>query len=62
MKGRIVEANNAFAKISGYSRDEMIGQPHNLVRHPDMPPEAFGDLWRDLKAGLPWRGLVKNRR
>ena len=40
----------------------MIGQPHNMVRHPDMPAEAFEDMWRDLKAGLPWRGLVKNRR
>jgi len=60
--GQIVEANDAFVKISAYSTDEMIGQPHNLVRHPDMPPEAFEDMWRDLKAGLPWRGLVKNRR
>lgn len=58
----IVEANDAFAKISGYEADEMIGQPHNLVRHPDMPAEAFADMWRDLKAGRPWRGIVKNRR
>jgi aerotaxis receptor len=40
----------------------MIGQSHNMVRHPDMPPQAFADLWEDLKAGRPWRGLVKNRR
>ncbi|WP_299068020.1 methyl-accepting chemotaxis protein [Accumulibacter sp.] len=61
-KGVIVEANEAFAKVSGFTREEMIGQPHNLVRHPDMPEEAFADLWRDLKAGRPWCGMVKNRR
>ena len=62
LKGVIVEANEAFAKVSDYTREEMIGQSHNLVRHPDMPPQAFADLWEDLKAGRPWRGLVKNRR
>ena len=62
LKGVIVEANEAFAAISDYAREEMIGQSHNIVRHPDMPPEAFADLWRDLKAGRPWRGIVKNRR
>jgi aerotaxis receptor len=61
-RGVIVEANDAFARISAYTREEMLGKPHNLVRHPDMPPEAFADMWRDLKEGLPWRGLVKNRR
>ncbi|HJW23628.1 MAG TPA: PAS domain-containing methyl-accepting chemotaxis protein [Rhodocyclaceae bacterium] len=62
LKGQIVEANEAFAAVSGFRREEMIGQPHNMVRHPDMPEEAFADLWADLKAGRPWRGLVKNRR
>ncbi len=62
LKGIIVEANEAFAKISDFTREEMIGQPHNMVRHPDMPAEAFADLWHDLKAGRPWRGIVKNRR
>lgn len=62
LKGLIVEANEAFANVSGYRREEMIGQPHNMVRHPDMPEEAFADLWSDLKAGRPWRGVVKNRR
>ena len=62
LKGVIVEANEAFAKISNFSREEMIGQSHNMVRHPDMPPEAFADMWRDLKLGRPWRGIVKNRR
>ena len=62
LKGVIEEANEAFARISGYPREEMIGQSHNLVRHPDMPPEAFADMWRDLKTDRPWRGVVKNRR
>lgn len=62
LKGNIIEANEAFANISGYRREEMIGQPHNMVRHPDMPSQAFEDMWRDLKQGRPWRGVVKNRR
>ena len=62
LKGIIVEVNEAFARISNFTREEMVGQPHNMVRHPDMPPEAFADLWSDLKAGRPWRGLIKNRR
>jgi len=61
-KGRIVHANEAFVQISGFTREELIGQPHNLVRHPDMPSEAFRDMWATLKAGRPWTGLVKNRR
>ena len=62
LKSIIVEANKAFADISGYTQEQMVGQPHNIVRHPDMPAEAFADMWRDLKAGRPWRALVKNRR
>ncbi|GHU29781.1 methyl-accepting chemotaxis protein [Betaproteobacteria bacterium] len=62
LKGILVEVNDAFANVSAYPREEMLGQPHNLVRHPDMPPEAFADMWKSLKAGLPWRALVKNRR
>ncbi|WP_079436876.1 PAS domain-containing methyl-accepting chemotaxis protein [Zoogloea sp. LCSB751] len=62
LKGTITEANEAFAKVSGFRREDMLGQPHNMVRHPDMPPQAFDDMWRDLQAGRPWRGLVKNRR
>jgi PAS domain S-box-containing protein len=59
--GRLVFVNKAFIEVSGYTKEELIGQPHNMVRHPDMPVEAFEDLWRDLKAGKPWNGYVKNR-
>jgi aerotaxis receptor len=61
LKGTITYANDAFVRISGFSRDELIGQSHNVVRHPDMPEAAFRDLWDTVKAGLPWRGVVKNR-
>lgn len=61
LKGTITHANDAFVEISGYSRLELIGKSHNIVRHPDMPPEAFADLWRTVKNGLPWHGVVKNR-
>ncbi|OYU27371.1 MAG: chemotaxis protein [Burkholderiales bacterium PBB2] len=62
LKGRILHCNAAFIEVSGYSRDELLGQPHNLIRHPDMPEEAFRDLWDTVARGLPWSGLVKNRR
>lgn len=61
LKGVITDANEAFVAVSGFSREELMGQSHNIVRHPDMPPAAFADMWRCLKAGLPWRGFVKNR-
>ena len=61
-KGRIVFCNSAFIEVSGFSRDELLGQPHNLVRHPDMPAEAFRDMWETIQSGMPWTGLVKNRR
>ncbi|SMC21821.1 methyl-accepting chemotaxis sensory transducer with Pas/Pac sensor [Andreprevotia lacus DSM 23236] len=61
LKGQLVYANPAFVDISGFERSELEGQPHNIVRHPDMPPQAFEDLWRTIKSKLPWRGLVKNR-
>jgi methyl-accepting chemotaxis protein len=61
LKGVITYVNEVFIRISGYSKEELIGAPHNIVRHPDMPPEAFADLWRSMKAGRPWTGIVKNR-
>jgi aerotaxis receptor len=61
-QGRIVYCNEDFVTVSGYSREELMEQPHNIVRHPDMPPEAFRDMWNTLKSGRPWSGLVKNRR
>ncbi|MCQ4347721.1 methyl-accepting chemotaxis protein [Pseudomonas stutzeri] len=60
--GRITYAAQAFVEVSGYSREELIGAPHNIVRHPDMPAEAFADLWQTLARGDIWVGLVKNRR
>ena len=62
LKGRITYCNAAFATASGYSQAELMGQPHNLVRHPDMPEEAFRDLWATIESGHPWQGVVKNRR
>ena len=61
-KGRITYVNPTFVEVSGFAEEELIGKAHNIVRHPDMPPEAFADLWRTLQAGEPWTGLVKNRR
>ncbi|MDE2584677.1 MAG: methyl-accepting chemotaxis protein [Betaproteobacteria bacterium] len=61
LQGRITYANETFITLSGFSRDELFGQNHNLVRHPDMPPAAFADLWATVKEGRPWRGIVKNR-
>nr|WP_129363540.1 PAS domain-containing methyl-accepting chemotaxis protein [uncultured Enterobacter sp.] len=58
----ITHANDTFVQVSGYELDELIGQPHNLVRHPDMPKAAFADMWATLKRGEPWSGIVKNRR
>ncbi len=60
-KGRITYVNPSFVEVSGFSEEELIGKAHNIVRHPDMPPEAFADLWQTLKAGLPWTGTIKNR-
>ncbi|WP_119967146.1 methyl-accepting chemotaxis protein [Simplicispira lacusdiani] len=62
LKGRITYCNPAFIHVSGFSRDELLGQPHNIVRHPDMPAEAFRDLWESIQSGQPWTGIVKNRR
>jgi aerotaxis receptor len=61
LHSRITESNPTFVRISGYSAEELIGSPHNIVRHPDMPKAAFKTLWDNLKAGRPWMGMVKNR-
>ncbi|WP_200191338.1 PAS domain-containing methyl-accepting chemotaxis protein [Halorhodospira abdelmalekii] len=60
-KGKIRYINDDFVKISGYRPDELIGQPHNVIRHPDMPRVVFAQMWRQLRAGRSWMGLVKNR-
>jgi len=62
LKGRITYVNPYFIEVSGFSEQELLGKAHNLVRHPDMPPAAFDDLWVTLKKGLPWTGTIKNRR
>lgn len=59
--GRITYVNDEFCRVSGYGRDELIGSPHNIVRHADMPREAFRDLWSTIKAKQAWTGVVKNR-
>ena len=61
LKGLITYVNRDFVSISGFTESELIGEPHNLVRHPDMPVEAFEDLWETLKQNRPWTGYVKNR-
>jgi aerotaxis receptor len=61
-QSHITYANDAFVSVSGFTREEIEGNPHNMVRHPDMPPEAFADMWATLQAGEPWTALVKNRR
>ncbi|WP_076412712.1 PAS domain-containing methyl-accepting chemotaxis protein [Shewanella sp. UCD-KL12] len=60
-RGVITYTNQTFVDISGYSESELIGHSHNVVRHPDMPAEAFKELWNKLNAGQSWRGIVKNR-
>jgi aerotaxis receptor len=59
-KGVIIYANSDFCKIAGYTKDELIGKNHNIVRHPDMPRSAFKDLWETIKSGKVWNGVVKN--
>lgn len=62
LKSRITYCNLSFIEASGFSREELLRQPHNLIRHPDMPQEAFRDMWATIQSGSPWSGLVKNRR
>lgn len=62
LKGIITYANETFALISGYSIDELVGKPHNIVRHPDMPKSIFKELWESLETKGSWSGIVKNLR
>lgn len=62
LKGNITYANETFAEISGYTADELIGKPHNIVKHPDMPKSIFKELWKDLDIKGSWSGVVKNKR
>lgn len=61
LRGDIVFCNDTFCRISGFSMEELANQPHNIVRHPDMPPAVFAAMWERLKSGQPWMGVVKNR-
>ncbi len=60
-KGNIIFANDDFCKIAGYDISELLGKPHNIVRHQDMPKLAFEDLWKTIKSGNIWKGIVKNK-
>ncbi|WP_061270752.1 methyl-accepting chemotaxis protein [Leptospira interrogans] len=61
MKGRISYVSQDFANISGFSEEEMLGEPHNLIRHPDVPSEIFREMWETIQDGNPWSGIIKNR-
>jgi aerotaxis receptor len=61
-KGIITYANRKFCEISGYTKEELVGKPHNIIRHPDMPKEAFAKLWSTVQGGQIWHGMVKNLR
>ncbi len=60
LNGVLTHANNAFVDISGYEKEELIGKPHYILRHPDMPKGAYTDLWQTVKSGNKWHGYVKN--
>lgn len=62
LNGIITYINDTFADISGYSVDELIGKPHNILRHPDMPSSVFAELWHSIKNGESWEGYIKNLR
>ncbi len=60
LEGTITHVNDAFVEISGYDIDELIGKPHYILRHPDMPKAAYKDLWNTAEVGQKWHGYVKN--
>lgn len=62
LKGKITYVNDSFCVISGYTQEELIGEPHNIVRHPDMPAMVFQEMWETIQAKKPWQGIIKNRK
>jgi len=62
LEGVITFANRQFCNVSGYKADELVGKPHNVIRHPDMPRTAFEKMWKTIKSGQAWNGLIKNLR
>jgi aerotaxis receptor len=62
LKGIITYANRKFCEIAGYTKDELMGKNHNIIRHPDMPKAAFKEVWDAIKAGKDWTGIIKNLR
>ena len=62
MHGKITYVNRLFVQMSGYDKDELIGKPHSLIRHPDMPKCCFKSMWDTVSKGEPWEGYVKNLR
>ncbi|MGE4419646.1 MAG: PAS domain-containing protein [Sulfurimonas sp.] len=62
LEGNITYANETFCEISGYTLDELLGKPHNIVRHPDMPKSVYKELWETIKNGNQWTGVIKNLR
>jgi aerotaxis receptor len=62
LKGTITHANETFCRISGYSMEELLGKPHSIVRHPDMPRAVYKDMWESLQSKKQWSGFVKNLR
>ena len=60
-RGVIRYANKEFCRVAGFSKEELVGKNHNIIRHPDMPKAAFADMWSKLNSGQAWRGAVKNR-
>ncbi len=62
LKGVITYANRVFIQVCGYNKDELIGKPHNILRHPDMPKEVFQKMWQTIQNGQVWNGLIKNLR
>lgn len=62
LHGRITFVNRLFIQMSGYTKEELIGQPHSMIRHPDMPKRCFDSMWMSIKRGYPWEGYVKNLR